>query len=91
MLTIMGHNNDFFKQTGLRIMNGRVGNDGGVGRFTFVGSRGRSLVDNVLPSQNMLQLVKLLRVQEPNIVSDHCLIEFSFECSCEVINNQEHE
>ena len=60
MLTIMGHNNDFFKQTGLRIMNGRVGNDGGVGRFTFVGSRGRSLVDNVLPSQNMLQLVKLL-------------------------------
>ena len=61
MLTIMGHNNDFFKQTGLRIMNGRVGNDGGVGRFTFVGSRGRSLVDNVLPSQNMLQLVKLLK------------------------------
>ena len=39
----------------------RVGNDGGVGRFTFVGSRGRSLVDYVLSSQNMFQFVKLLK------------------------------
>ena len=36
---------DLCKQTGVRIMNGRVGADRGVGKFTFVGSRGSSLVD----------------------------------------------
>lgn len=39
---------DFCKQTGLRIMNGRVGSDKGVGKYTFVGHRGCSLVDYVL-------------------------------------------
>ena len=39
---------EFYKQTWLSIMNGRVGNDCGVGRYTFVGSRGSSLVDYVL-------------------------------------------
>ena len=38
---------DFCKQTSLRIMNGRVGNDKGLGKFTFVGSRGSSVVDYV--------------------------------------------
>ena len=36
---------DFCKQTGLRLMNGRVGNDSGIGRYTFVGHRGSSVVD----------------------------------------------
>ena len=33
---------DFCRQTGLRIMNGGVGNDEGVGKYMFVGSRGSS-------------------------------------------------
>ena len=41
---------DFCKQTGLRIMNGRVGADQGIGKHTFVGSRGSSVVDYVLSS-----------------------------------------
>ena len=39
---------DFCKQTGLRIKHGRVGNDYGVGRYTFVGHRGSSVVHYVL-------------------------------------------
>ena len=44
---------DFCKQTGLRIMNGRKGDDYGVGKFTFVGSRGSSVVDYILSSQDL--------------------------------------
>ena len=67
------------KQTGLRMMNGRVGNDNGIGRHTFVGHRGSILVDYVLGSQEMFNLVTSFDVQEPNILSDHCLVSFSFE------------
>ena len=38
---------DLCKQIGLRMMNGRVGKDSGVGKYTFLGSRGRSLVDYI--------------------------------------------
>ena len=67
------------KQTGVRIMNERVGNDSGIGRYTFVGHRGSSVVDYVLGSQEMFDFVKSFEVQEPNILSDHCLVNFSFE------------
>ena len=70
---------DFCKQTGLRIMNGRVGQDREIGRYTFVGNRGSSLVDYVLGSQEMFNLIKSFEVQEPNILSDHCIVNFSFE------------
>ena len=85
-----GHSNsnghlllDFCKQTGLRIMNGRVGNDKGVGKYTFVGRRGGSLVDYVLSSQSLISLVKTFDVQNPNIMSDHCLVHFSLELAVE--------
>ena len=70
---------DLCKQTGVRIMNGRVGADRGVGKFTFVGSRGSSLVDYVLTSQDLFQYVSKFEVEDPNIISDHCLISFSFD------------
>ena len=73
---------DFCKQTGLRIMNGRVGNDYGVGRYTFVGHRGSSVVDYVLARPDFFNFVKHFEVQEPNILSDHCVIEFSFDLGC---------
>lgn len=70
---------DMCKQTGLRIMNGRVGGDTGIGHYTFVGSRGSSVVDYVIASQELFKFVKHFEVQEPNILSDHCLINFSFQ------------
>ena len=58
-------------------MNGRVGSDRGVGKYTFVGSRGSSVVDYVLTSQELFNLIEDFDVQEPNIMSDHCLVNFS--------------
>lgn len=67
---------EFCKQTGVRIMNGRVGSDNGVGRYTFVGSRGCSVVDYILSTQDFFQFIKDFEVQEPNILSDHALLIF---------------
>ena len=68
---------DLCKQTGLRIANGRVSCDAGVGEFTFVGARGSSMVDYVIVSQDLLPKFMSFSVDEPNIISDHCVLSFS--------------
>ena len=70
---------DLCKQSGLRILNGRVGLDKYVGKNTFVGHQGCSLVDYVICTQNLFQHVKTFEISEPNILTDHCLISFSFD------------
>ena len=79
---------DLCKQTGLRILNGRVGNDKNIGRHTFVGNRGSSVVDYVITTQNLITYVNnfnvhepniFFNVHEPNILSDHCFIDFSLK------------
>ena len=71
---------DFCKQTGLRILNGRAGVDGNVGKCTYVGSSGRSLVDYVIASQQIFSLIDTFVVSDPNILTDHCAVNFSL-CS----------
>lgn len=68
---------DFCKQTGLRIMNGRVGEDYGIGCYTFVGSRGSSVVDYILSSQDLFKNISHFKVHDPNLLSYHCLLSFS--------------
>ena len=60
-------------------MNGRVRKDTGVGQYTFVGSRGSSVVDYILASHSLLKFAKEFEVHELNILSDHCLISCNFE------------
>ena len=67
---------DFCRQTGLRIANGRVGSDAGIGECTYLGSSGSSLIDYVLVSEDLLKCFASFDVYDPNPVSDHCLIEF---------------
>ena len=68
---------DFLKQTGLRVANGRVCEDKNIGSFTFVSSRGSSLVDYCIVNPEFLSDFTSFYVHDPNIISDHCLIEFS--------------
>ena len=68
---------DFLKQSGLRIANGRVCGDAGA--CTFVGNRGSSLVDYCIVNPEMLQNFTSFYVHDPNILSDHCLIEFALK------------
>ena len=44
---------DFCRHTGLRIANGRIGEDAEVGKCTYVGSAGTSLIDHVIVSENL--------------------------------------
>lgn len=69
---------DFCKQTGLRILNGRTGNDFGIGQCTFVGHQGTSLIDYVLASESMFDCITSFDVGDPNPFSDHCSIHFTF-------------
>ena len=46
------------RQNGLRILNGRVGNDLTIGKCTFVGSRGSSLIDYVLASEDIFMFLQ---------------------------------
>lgn len=47
---------DLRKQTGLRIWNGLKGNDQNIGKYTYVGKRGSSVVDYVISTRNISKL-----------------------------------
>ena len=66
---------DFLKESGLRIVNGRVCGD--EGSFTFIGSRGSSLIDYCIVNPELLNSFTSFYVHAPNILSDHCLMEFT--------------
>ena len=57
-------------------MNGRVGNDKGVGRYTCITENGCSVVDHVLCKSDLMKYFNSFSVGEPNISSDHCVINF---------------
>ena len=75
---------DFLKQSGLRIANGRVCEDRDVGAYTFVGSRGSSLVDYCIANVDLFELFVSFYVHDPNPLSDHCLIEFSLSSNIDL-------
>ena len=77
---------DLCKQTGLRILNGRAGVDKCIGKNTFVGHQGSSLIDYVLCTQNLFSRVTKFEVSDTNILSDHCLITFHFDFDKRVEN-----
>ena len=67
---------DLCKSTGLRIVNGRVGEDKFIGKVTCVKGNGKSLVDYVLCKHELFSMLSEFEVYEPNILSDHCMIRF---------------
>ena len=68
---------DLCKSSGLRIVNGRVGDDKYNGRVTCVKGNGKSVVDYVLCKQELFDMISEFVIDEPNILSDHCMIKFS--------------
>ena len=65
------------KASGLRILNGRLGEDKYTGKFTCVKGNGKSVVDYVLCKQDLFSMVSNFVIDEPNILSDHCTVRFS--------------
>ena len=71
---------NFCKFNSLRIANGRLGLDKGVGKYTCVGSTSRSVIDYVIVNPSLFDVICDFHVGDPNILSDHCGIEFSMTC-----------
>ena len=69
---------NFCQASGLRIMNGRIGSDSGIGKFTCVTENGCSVVDYVLRRPDLMKYFKSFTVEDPNICFDLCEINFSF-------------
>ena len=67
---------DFCKRSGFRIVNGRVCEDSGVGKCTYVGSRGSSFIDYVIADHELFEYFSNFCVEDPNILSDHCALNF---------------
>ena len=80
---------DFCIQTGLRIANGRVGADAMEGKCTYVGSRGSSLIDYVIVSEDLLSHISDFYVSDPNILSDHCTVNFVIQNSISETKDEE--
>ena len=68
---------NFCKQTGFRIMNGRVCEDKNIGAFTCIKAAGCSTVDYVLCKTDFMKYFTHFVVLEPNILSDHCALSFA--------------
>ena len=61
------------------------GSDKGIGKYTFVGSKGSSVVDYVLSSQDLFKYINRFEDHVPNILSDHCLLRFSFSFEHDIV------
>ena len=75
---------DFCKFNGLRICNGRFWQDKVVGKYTYIGSTGSSVVDCVIMSPSLIECLSKFYIDDPNILSDHCTVYSSLTCLSQV-------
>ena len=57
---------------GLRICNGRLGSDLGIGNYTYVGSSGKSVVDYLLVNPFLLDHFLTFEIGEKSFVRSLC-------------------
>ena len=55
--------------------------DNGIGKYTYVGSTGCSVIDYGLVTPILLNVIQYFIVKDPNILSDHCWFKQYFICS----------
>ena len=65
---------DICKSTDLRIANGRIGDDANVGDYTFLSSKGSSLIDYVLMSESLFPYVSSF------IIHDYMTVHRMYQC-----------
>ena len=68
----------------LRIANGRVGDDSGVGSYTYMSTAGNSLIDYVLCSGELFPLLDDLIIHDLQVFSSHTPIQVNFIMSSEL-------
>jgi len=70
---------DLCTSSGLRIVNGRIGDDAGVGSYTFMSSLGCSLIDYVLVFPELFSLVDDFIVHDLHTCSPHTPIQLNIK------------
>ena len=69
------------KDSDMCIVNGRIGQDKGIGQFTFQGTQGSSLIDYVLLTPDFMDNISDFVVYDITSFSDHTPVEISFEAN----------
>ena len=64
---------DLCIESKIRILNGRVMGDS-LGSYTYYSSQGKSCIDYVISSENIVHMFNFINVLPPNELSDHCII-----------------
>ena len=79
---------DLCRQTGMRILNGRTGNDANVDKCRYICSNCSSVIDYMLASQNLIEFIQSFDVHDPNILIVHCCVSLVIEILCLIIYGQ---
>lgn len=74
---------DLCQCTDLKIANGRYGDDAGVGDFTYISNKGKSLIDYVIMSHALFSLIENFIVHDLYTFSQHKPIQVNFHVHCE--------
>ena len=72
---------DFCKMCNLKILNGRLGADANIGKYTCYVYNGSSTVDYFMSSAVLFDIVYDLQVKDINEFSYHCLVELQLRLS----------
>ncbi|CAG2226863.1 unnamed protein product [Mytilus edulis] len=74
----------------MRILNGRAMGDS-LGNFTYFCPNGRSNIDYVIVSEDIVNSFPFLHVLPPNELSDHCIVWFSLKTLNNLNNNSKQD
>ena len=78
---------EFCKASGLRILNGRLGVDGSVGKYTCTNVHGSSVIDMVLTKYALFDLFNYFEVHDPNNLSGQCVVDICISSCIDNIEN----
>ena len=75
---------EFSKQTGYMLLNGRIGTDKIIGKYTCVKRAGSSVVDYVMCRNCDLKYISDFEISPPTIYSDNSQVLFNMKFNCKI-------
>ena len=90
--TLKGHGRpiiEYCRSTGLRIGNGRIGEDENIGKFTCINKKGASTVDYFLLEEHCFSLVQNFSVGDVSDLSNHVALSIILNCNYKTANTSD--
>ena len=88
--TLKGHGRsiiEYCMSTGLRIGNGRIGDDETIGKFTCINKKGANTVDYFLLEERCFSLVQNFSVGDvSDLYDDHVALSITLNCNYKTAN-----